>query len=111
MTTSKCFNRAVVHLDLYANVTPQEARARGRYVLENGEHVDVLIAHSRSSPEGERLSFDEAWERRQEVRRPDGVRVLLPSIDDLIRTKRWAQRDKDMVDIRALEGLKAQRQS
>jgi hypothetical protein len=32
--------------------------------------------------------------------------MAIPIIDDLILTKRWSMRDKDVADIRLLEGLK-----
>jgi hypothetical protein len=81
----------------------------GAHVLENGEHVDVLVARSRSAPDGTRLAFDDAWARRQSVPYAGSIKLEIPSIDDLIVTKRWAMRDKDVVDIRFLEGLKQQR--
>jgi hypothetical protein len=99
-------NRAVAALDLFPSIPPDAARQRGRYVLENDEHVDVLVARSRSGPDGARLSFDDAWGRRQSVPYRGATLVVIPSIDDLILTKRWALRDKDVADIRLLEGLK-----
>jgi hypothetical protein len=36
----------------------------------------------------------------------EGVNVLLPSIDDLIQTKRFGSRPKDLEDIRLLEVLR-----
>jgi len=101
-------NRAVAPFDLVPNHSPDLARQRGRYVLEDGEHVDVLVARSRSAPDGARLTFDDAWARRQTVRYRGSIQIALPSIEDLILTKRWAMRDKDIVDIRLLEGLKRQ---
>jgi hypothetical protein len=103
-------NRAVSPFDLVPTVAPEEARRRGRYVLEDGEHVDVLVARSRSAPDGARLDFDDAWARREEVPCAGGVRLAIPAIDDLILTKRWAMRDKDVADIRLLEGLKRRRE-
>ncbi len=38
------------------------------------------------------------------------MRGEIPSLDDLILTKRWALRDKDIADIRLIEGLKRQRE-
>jgi hypothetical protein len=35
---------------------------------------------------------------------------ISPAVDDLIVTKRWGMRDKDVIDIRLLEGLKRQRE-
>jgi hypothetical protein len=98
-------NRAVEPFDLVPTVTPALARQRGRYVLENGEHVDVLVARSRATPEGARLAFDDAWARRQSVPYRGSVRLAVPSLDDLILTTRWAMRDKDIADIRLIEGL------
>jgi hypothetical protein len=92
----------------FANCTPAEARERGRYVIENGEHIDVLIARTRSTVAGEVLTFEEAWSRRQTL--PFGTtEIALPSIEDLIRTKSWAMRAKDVADIQLLEALRRQR--
>lgn len=102
-------NRIVEPFDLVPNMPPDAARGRGRYVLENDEHVDVLVARSRSTPEGLRLTFDDAWTRRQRIAYTARVSLSLPALDDLILTKRWAMRDKDVADIRLLEGLKHQR--
>lgn len=105
----EALNRAVAPFDLVPTVPPDEARRRGRYVLENGEHVDVLVARSRSAPDGSRLAFDDAWSHRQLVPYTGSTKIAIPSIDDLILTKRWAMRDKDVVDIRLLEALKIRR--
>jgi hypothetical protein len=101
-------NRAVDPFDLVPSVPPELARQRGRYVLENGEHVDVLVARSRSAADGARLAFDDAWARRRLVPYAGTIPLAVPSIDDLILTKRWAMREKDVADIRLLEGLKRQ---
>ena len=99
-------NRVLDRFDLAPNLPPAAARARGRYVLENDEHVDVLVATSRSSADGTRLAFDDAWARRQRVPYAGAVGLAIPALDDLIATKRWAMRDKDVADIRLIEGLK-----
>jgi hypothetical protein len=88
------------------NRTPEAARNAGRYVIENGERVDVLVARASSGHAGPLLSFDDAWARRQRVAIRAGVSVDLPSIEDLIATKRWAARAKDLVDIQFLEELR-----
>ncbi len=102
-------NAAARPFDLFPTLPPAEARQRGRYVLENDEHVDVLVTRSQSAPDGTRLAFDDAWARRESIVYSGSIRVAVPSLDDLITTKRWAMRDKDMADIRFLEGLKQQR--
>ncbi|MFO0670778.1 MAG: hypothetical protein U0235_14295 [Polyangiaceae bacterium] len=99
-------NAAVAPFEHYPNVSPVEARARGRYVLENGEHIDVLLTRSRTTHKGETLTFDDAWQRRERIELADGVSACVPCIDDLIRTKEWAMRAKDIGDIQLLEALR-----
>ena len=101
----EALNAALAPLGLAPTRTPDEARKKGRYVLENDEHVDVLIAHSAATADGERLTFDDAWSRRQTLR-VGSATVAVPSIEDLITTKRWSSRDKDVQDIRLLEALR-----
>ena len=54
-------------------------------------------------------ALDDAWTRRQSIPYRGSIALAVPSIDDLILTKQWAMRDKDIADIRLLEGLKRQR--
>lgn len=98
------FNAALAPFDLYPNHDPATARSRGRYVLENGEHVDVLVARMVSTPEGP-VSFEALWERRQMVNLAPGVEVAMPSLADLIATKRFGSRPRDADDIRTLQRL------
>lgn len=97
-------NIALAGLDQFPDRSPQKARETGRYVLENGERVDVIVARSATAPDGEVLSFEDAWSRKQSLT-IHGVAVQLPSIQDLIVTKRWGSRPKDMVDIQWLTEL------
>lgn len=80
----------------------------GRYVLEGDERVDVLIARGVSTEDGVHVRFDDVWERHREIWLDDHVRVHVPSLDDLIATKRFGSRPKDAEDIRQLEILKRQ---
>jgi len=100
------FNRAVEPFDLHPSRTAEEARRRGRYVLANDEHVDVLVARSVPTVDGVTVSMEDVWARRQQVRYADDVQVAIPTIDDLILTKRFAARAKDLQDIRFLESLR-----
>lgn len=102
----EALNRALAPLDLVPNHTPSEARARGRYVLENDEHVDVLVARSSPTKDGELVVFDEVWARCTHVPYKGAVSVAVPSLDDLIRTKRWSMRPRDLTDIELLDGLR-----
>jgi hypothetical protein len=98
------FNKALEAHDHFANVTPEIARTRGRYTIENGEHIDVMVSRSRSTADGTSLEFDDAWTRRQRL--PFGkVHIAVPTIRDLITTKKWASRAKDIADIQMLEAL------
>lgn len=103
------FNEAVAPFDLFPNRPPEEARGVGRYVLENDEKVDVLVARSVSTTDGIQVRFDEVWERRQRIELSAGVVVAIPSLDDLILTKRFGSRPKDAEDIRLLEALRTRR--
>jgi hypothetical protein len=103
-------NGAVVSLDLRPTCSPQDALTRGRYVLENDEHVDVLVASTISTVDGEVAVFEELWARRRLLEVAEGTRVAVPALDDLILTKRFAARPKDAEDIRLLEILRDEEQ-
>jgi hypothetical protein len=99
-------NASVDALGFVPNRTPEEARRVGRYVLEDSEHVDVLIARSVSTVQAVPVAFEDVWSRRQTVAFRAGVDVALPSIDDLILTKLFGARQRDLADISLLEALK-----
>jgi hypothetical protein len=100
------FNESVSAFDLAPTHSPLEARQRGRYALENDEHIDVLIARSIPTVDGVTVAFDDVWTRRQATSLGTGVEVALPSLADLVLTKRFASRPKDLEDIRLLEILR-----
>ena len=100
------FNAAVAAQALLPSRTPEEARARGRYVLENDERVDVLVARTVPTVDGVRVAFDEVWSRRRALEVAPGVTLGVPTLDDLILTKRFGGRPKDLEDIRLLEALR-----
>ena len=102
------FNAAAARSDLQPTVDPEEARRRGRYVVENAEHVDVLVARSVATVDGVQVAFEDVWVRRQAVTLAPGIDVQLPVVDDLILTKRFAGRPKDLEDIRLLRMLKSE---
>ena len=94
---------------LFPTRAPEEARGRGRYVLENDDRVDVLVARSVGTEAGS-VRFDQLWNDRQYVELAEGQEVCLPSLEGLIQTKRIASRPKDIEDIRFLELLLAREQ-
>jgi hypothetical protein len=102
------FNEASGPFGLVPNQTPEGARRRGRYVLENDEHVDVLVAGTLSVPGGTAITIEEAWDARQRVA-IGAAAALVPSVPDLIRLKRIGGRARDLEDIRWLEELERNR--
>jgi hypothetical protein len=90
-------NAAFANVDHYPNHEPDTARKRGRYVLENSQHIDVMISRSQGA-DGSLLAFEDAWQRRRAIRVPGG-QVFTPCTRDLIKTKQWAMRPRDLVDI------------
>jgi hypothetical protein len=102
------FNAAAMRCDLHPTVGPEEARRRGRYALENDEHVDVLVARSVTTVDGVLVPFEDLWVDRQAITLADGVEIQRPALDGLILTKRFADRPKDLEDIRMLRMLRAE---
>ena len=106
----EAFNAASVAFGLLSSHTPAEARGRGRYVLQNDEIVDVLVARSATTVDGVKVAFEDLWSRRRAVTLGQAAEVAIPSLADLISTKRFAARQKDVEDIRLLEVLRAREQ-
>jgi hypothetical protein len=100
------FNGALEGIGFHASVDPEEARRRGRYVLQDDERVDVLVARAVTTIDGTRLAFEDLWTRHQVMSIAPGVDVNVPEVDDLILTKRFADRPKDLEDIRLLRTFK-----
>lgn len=103
----EALNTKLEPLDLVPNRSPEEARQTGRYVLENGEHVDVFVARAIPTVDGVSVAFDDVWSRRQSVVYTANAAIVIPSIDDLILTKRFGARKRDIADIEYLQALKA----
>lgn len=100
------FNGALLPLGLHPTHSPEQARARGRYVLENGEHVDVMVVREAHTQDGAAVRFESLWEQRQ-VLDVGSVEVVIPSIEGLILTKQLGGRPKDAEDIRMLRVLQS----
>jgi hypothetical protein len=101
------FNEALRVLELYPTRTAEEARQLGRYVVEGDEHVDVLVARAVSTIDGTMIAFDDVWSRRMELPIAGGVTIAMPTIEDLIATKKFGARPRDADDIRWLEKLRS----
>jgi hypothetical protein len=101
-------NERCAPLHLAPNRAPDDARAHGRNVLENDERVDVLVARAVPTIDGTRVAFDDVWQgRRRLALSPGSGYVELPRIADLILTKQFAVRKRDIADIEYLEALRA----
>jgi hypothetical protein len=104
------FNDATAPFGLHPTRTAEDARRSGRYALENDEHIDVLVARAVPTADGRLVEFDALWQRRRAVPLGPDVFVQMPTIADLILTKRIAARPKDLEDIRLLEILQQQQE-
>ena len=103
---ARLLNALAKPLGLEPTHTPDEAQARGRYALQNDEVVDVLVARSVTTVDGVKVAFDDLWARRKTLPLAATASVALPALEDLILTKRFAGRPKDVEDIRLLEALR-----
>lgn len=100
------FNAAAEPFGLMPTRSPEDARAVGRYVLENDEHVDVLVARSAPTVDGATVTFEALWRAKHSLQLATDVLIHIPDIEGLILTKRIAARPKDLEDIRLLEVLR-----
>jgi hypothetical protein len=100
------FNDAALPFGLVPSHSPDEARGRGRYVLENDEHVDIIVARIVTTVDGQKVALDDLWKRRVSVPLVPSVSIAIPCLDDLVATKRFAARTKDLEDIRLLLALR-----
>jgi hypothetical protein len=102
----EAINEVVAPFDLVPNRTAEAARSMGRYVLENVERVEVLVARQVSTVDGTPVRFDELYARAHRFEVAAGARLAVPTVSDLISTKRFAVRAKDLEDLRLLEALR-----
>jgi hypothetical protein len=98
-------NQAISRFGLYPTRSPEQARKHGRYVLENDERIDVMVARACTSSSGEVIEFDAIWANRQAIQVAPGIDLFLPDLRDLMATKQLASRPKDAEDIRLLQAL------
>ena len=100
------FNAAALPFGLVPSHTPDEARNRGRYVLENDEHVDVIVGRSVTTVDGQKILLEDLWTRRISLPLSPDASLAIPCLEDLIATKRFGRRPKDLEDIRLLLALR-----
>src|SRR5512137_1670766 len=73
------FNAALEPLGLLPTHAPEAARGRGRYVLENDERVDVLVARSVATVDDVSVAFADVWARRRGLELAPGAEVAVPA--------------------------------
>jgi hypothetical protein len=100
------FNAAAVPFGLVPSHTPDQARNQGRCVLENDEHVDVIVGRSVGTVDGEKVLLEDLWTRKLLLPLAPDVSLAIPCVDDLLATKRFGRRPKDLEDIRLLLALR-----
>jgi hypothetical protein len=100
------FNDTAEQFGLRPTRLPKDAREAGRYILENDEHVDVLVARSVPTVDGATVAFETLWKTKRSLQLAADVSIEIPDISGLILTKRIAARPKDLEDIRLLEVLR-----
>lgn len=103
---AELLNTALRPLQMFPTRSPEEARRNGRYVIEGDEHVDVLIARAVGTVDGIMVAFDDVWTRRTYLPVAEDLSIAIPSIEDLILTKKFGARPRDADDIRWLERLR-----
>ncbi len=78
-------------------------------MLQNDEHVDVLVARSVPTIDGVEVHFDDLWNRRVGSTLAPGVDVQIPSVEDLILTEAVCGQTKGPAeDIRLLRVLQSE---
>lgn len=121
------YPRATMDIDIWVMPSPENAAAvlralrrfgapsHGLTIADLQRHDTVLqigVAPRRidivTGASG--LEFDEAF-ANSTIAVVEGIRINIPSIDDLIRNKRASGRTKDLADVEALEALKRAEQS
>ena len=66
----------------------------------------MLVARTVPTVDEVRVAFEDVWSRRRTLEVAAGVTLAVPALDDLILTKRFGGRPKDLEDIRLLEALR-----
>ncbi|MFH2033525.1 MAG: hypothetical protein ABIJ26_02325 [Candidatus Margulisiibacteriota bacterium] len=91
--------------DLLPGVREKELQKHFKFRLENDFALDVFRA-KKLGLKGQSLTFDEMYERRKILEGESGLKLNLPSIDDLIFLKKLRSSPKDLNDIEYLQAIK-----
>jgi hypothetical protein len=91
--------------DLHPSAPREQLHTSFMFKLENDFMIDVFRARAFGTKEG-KITFDEIYQRRNVLEGETGLKINVPSIDDLIALKRLRSLPKDLNDIEYLEALK-----
>ncbi len=86
-------------------VSPKDPARRPFFsLLSDTLKLDFFRARTYSLPEGGRFTFEELFHRKRAIA-VGGFEVFVPSVEDLIRTKKARNSPKDREDIKYLQAL------
>jgi hypothetical protein len=74
------------------------------------DEADFFRAIEQSGARAEHVRFEDIYSRALVIRVAGGASIRVPTVSDLILTKRFAVRAKDIADIRLLESHAARRE-
>ena len=94
------------NFDLHPNISKEKIATHFKFRLENDFAVDVFYAKRLSLKKNKKTSFDELYSRKTIAEGETGLKLNLPSIDDLIALKRTRSLPKDLEDIKYLQVIK-----
>ena len=121
------YPRATMDIDIWVMPSPENAEAVLRALHRFGSPLHGLTAEDLQKDDtifqigvaprridiitgASGLRFDEAFAQSIEIE-VEGLRIHIPSLDDLIRNKKASGRTKDLADAEALEALRNSEQS
>lgn len=101
------FLKIAENFELYPGISRERIKKHFKFKLENDFVLDVFCMNHFVS-DGGKISFKEMYERRHVAEGETGLKVNLPSVDDLISLKKLRSLPKDLLDIEYLEVIKKQ---
>lgn len=103
----KKFIEVAENFDLFPSKSSEKLHQYFMFKLENDITIDVFRAKKLVIKGGEIISFEDLYNRKETIEDKSGYAVNVPSIDDLIKLKKTADRYKDIMDVQFLEKFKA----
>jgi len=104
---TRCFLEIAEKFDLFPSKPLEKLKSYFMFKLENDVVIDVFRAKKLVIKDGEVISFEDLYRRKEIIEDKTGFAVNVPCIDDLIKLKKTTDRDKDIIDVKYLEKFKA----